>query len=68
MQNDIIAVASDGFSDASFWPTNGNRGALAKWNSMTQVAKITSGRHFKSVHAPEGSGVVVFGSAPRALQ
>jgi len=30
MQNDIIAVASEGFAAASFCPTRGSKGALAK--------------------------------------
>jgi hypothetical protein len=42
-QNDIMAVASLGNSSASFWPTSGRSGALAKWNNMAQTAKIMRG-------------------------
>ena len=44
MQADIIAVASFGNAAASFCPTSGKSGALAKWNNMTHRPKITSGR------------------------
>jgi hypothetical protein len=44
IQNDIIAVASFGNSSASFCPTSGNSGALAKWNNNALRAKIISGR------------------------
>ena len=30
MQDDIIAVAQAGCDSASFWPTSGSNGALAK--------------------------------------
>ncbi len=38
MQADIIAVAHSLWAKASFWPTSGNNGALAKWNSIVQPA------------------------------
>ena len=44
MQADIMAVASFGYAAASFCPTSGSNGALAKWNSMTHRPKMTSGR------------------------
>ncbi len=44
MQDDIMAVAHLGSAWASFWPTSGSSGALAKWNSMAQSANTTSGR------------------------
>ncbi len=38
MQADIIAVAHSLWASASFWPTSGSSGALAKWNSIVQPA------------------------------
>ncbi len=44
MQKDSIAVAASGNCSASFCPTSGRSGVLAKWKKNAQAAKIISGR------------------------
>ena len=41
---DVMAVASLGWAAASFCPTSGSNAALARWNSITHMPKMTSGR------------------------
>jgi len=46
MQTDIIAVANSLWARASFCPTSGSNGALAKWNSIAQHAYTSRGRRY----------------------
>ena len=66
MQADVIAVARLGWAAASFWPTSGSNGALAKWNSMTPPPKITSGRRCTERSEPAGPRRISAGSRSRA--
>ncbi len=68
MQADIIAVAHCLFAAASFWPTSGSSGALAKWNSSAHTANTSNGRLPSRTRSPCGSRLSSCScrSAPRA--
>ena len=66
MHEDISAVPSSLFARASFWPTSGSSGALAKWNNMALKEKTIRGRHSKTVFQSELFRSGASASAPRA--
>jgi hypothetical protein len=55
MHDDMIAVAKAGRAGASFCPTSGSSGGLAKWNGIVHPACTSGGRHATGIESPDGA-------------
>jgi hypothetical protein len=54
MHTAISEVPNPGSVNASFCPTRGSMAALAKWNSVVQAEKTSSGRQARRTLKPDG--------------